>query len=291
MSRLISVLVVAWAAALFVGATAAAKPRMQQVELRFGIVAELTGSGCSPATLARPTDGDTPVAFVPAVGDDVGFVDSVLVTEANLGGGQASWTVQPTAEECAFNADNPSWTWSTDERSWAVTHRTPAYAIRASRHGGVRSIAGFRVSPRTRMSAPTIRKARRHFGRPSSVRRRYRVACRARWDRLGLTIDFLNLGGQNPCRRGFVQAGHVSGTAAQDWTAVVATDPGVARGTTDAFLENELIGEPGETSRVWTLADVFTPYGDSGYIPSLSALLSRSGAVRGFKFWVGAGGD
>jgi hypothetical protein len=78
---------------------------------------------------------------------------------------------------------------------------------------------------------------------------------------------------------------------AAKWAAVVARDPGIAVGTSQEFLDSELIGEPGETGRTWTLADVFIPYGDEGYYPSLSALLNRVGAVRGFEFWVGAGGD
>jgi hypothetical protein len=106
-----------------------------------------------------------------------------------------------------------------------------------------------------------------------------------------LTIDFLNLGLGNPCRHGYVQSGSVRGPDAAKWTGVVAGDAGVALGTTDAFLDSELVGEPGPTDRAWTLADVFIPYGEAGYYPSLSALLSRGGAVRGYEFWVGAGGD
>lgn len=192
---------------------------------------------------------------------------------------------------CASYDGDPSWTWSTGEQSWSVTYRKSAYTIRASPRGGIRTIGGFRVRPYTRRSAPTIRRARQHFGRPSSLRRRYGVGCRARWNRIGLTIDVINLGGRDPCRHGFVQVGHVRGGAASKWTALVANDPGVVLGTSDAFLEEELVGESGETGRAWTLAEVFIPYGDAGYYPSLSAILDRGGTVRGFEFYVGAGGD
>jgi hypothetical protein len=278
-------------AVLVVAAPAPAKPRVEHVRVRLGVTAELTGIGCAPATLVRSASGEVPLSFDPAVGDDVGFVDSVIVTAATLGGGQASWTVHPTAEECAFYETDPSWTWSTDERPWSVMYRTSAYTIRASRRGGILSIGSFRVDLYTRRSAPTIRRARRHFGKPSSLRRRYGVGCRARWNRIGLTIDLINLGGRRPCRHGFVQAGRVTGRAASRWTAVVANDPGVALGTTDDFLNEELVGEPGETRRTWTLAEVFIPYGDAGYYPSLSALLNPRSRVTGFEFWVGAGGD
>ena len=279
------------AMALVAVSSAHAGPRFERVAVRYGIVAELAGAGCTTASFVRSTAGEDPVRFEPAVGEDVGDFDSVVVTDAALADGRGSWTVQPTAEECAYHEGDPSWTWSTGDRSWAVTHRTSARTIRASRHRGIRSIGGFRVNRRSRAKAPTIKRARRHFGRPSSLRRRYRVACRARWDRIGLTIDLLNLGGRNPCRHGFVQAGRVSGRHASDWTGVVAKAPGVALGTTDEFFEDAFIGEPGETRRLWTLADVFIPYGDGGYAPSLSARLGRRGAVRGFEFWVAAGGD
>ena len=252
----------------------------------------MTGTGCAPATLSRRATGSNPLQFHPPVGADVGsFGDSLIVTDARLGGGQVTWTVHPAAPSCALYQSDPLWSWSTDRRPWAVTHRDSAYVIRARRRGGVRSIAGFRVDGYTRRSAPTITKARRFFGKPSSLRRSYRVACRARWNRIGLTIDFINLGGRNPCRHGYLQAGRVRGNTSPRWTAVVGRDSGVAVGTTDVFLDYERIGEPGDTDRAWTLAKVFIPYGEPGYYPSLSALLSRAGAVGGFEFWVGAGGD
>ena len=270
---------------------AIAKPRLEDVEVRYGVVAELSGVGCTSASVSRSITGDKPVQYQPAVGADVGYVDSVVVTDATLGGGQVTWTAQPTAEECEYYKDDPAWVWSTEARAWGVTHRASAHTIRATRHGGIRSIAGFRVDRLTRKSAPTIRKARRRFGKPSSVRRRYGVSCRVRWNRIGLTIDFLNLGIGNPCRHGYVQTGYVKGPEASKWTAEVARDPGIALGTSEDFLDSELIGEPGETDQAWTLADVFIPYGQEGYHPSVSALLNRGGAVRGFEFWVGAGGD
>ncbi len=290
--RLILVaLTVVTSAALAVASPALAGARVDEVEIRFGFVADLAGAGCAPSTLWRATAGDAPVRFEHAVGEDVGAFDSLVVTGATLGGGHVSWTVQPTADECAYYEGDPNWRWSTDQRAWAVTHRTSAYTIRASPRGGVRSIAGFRVNGYTRRTAPTIRRARQHFGRPTSLRRRYGVACRAQWKRIGLTIDLLNLGGRHPCRYGFVQAGRVSGPAASRWTVLIANQPGVALGTTEDFLAAELVGEPGESRSTWTLAEVWIPYGDAGYSPSVSARLNRHGAVAGFEFWVGAGGD
>lgn len=276
---------------LVVASPALARARADQVEMRFGVVAELLGAGCTPSTLSRASAGDDPLRFDPDVGEDVGAFDALVVTGATLGGGRASWIVHPTADECAYYEGDPGWTWSTDERSWAVTYRASAYTIRASRRNGVRSIAGFRVNGYTRRTAPTITRARRHFGKPSSLRRRYGVACRAQWKHIGLTIDLINLGGRHPCRYGLVQAGRVRGPAASRWTALIADDPGIALGTTERFLAAESVGESGPSASRWTLAEVWIPYGDAGYSPSVSALLNRQGAVAGFEFWVGAGGD
>jgi hypothetical protein len=64
------------------------------------------------------------------------------------------------------------------------------------------------------------------------------------------------------------------------------------------YLESEDIGgEDAFGRRLWTLAEVWTPYGDSGYIPAVSAAFDGRGRllatdlVRGFELWVGAGGD
>ena len=83
----------------------------------------------------------------------------------------------------------------------------------------------------------------------------------------------------------------MTGPMAAGWTAIVARDPGLVVGTSDTYLEAELIGEPGRSSRLWTLGEVWIPYGDAGYAPALSARLDRRGSVAGFEFWVGAGGD
>jgi hypothetical protein len=289
MPRLVRLVWVLVCAQLLAAAAAIAKPQLEDVDVQYGVVAQVSGVGCTSASLTRSIAGEVPVEFQPAVGEDVGYAGSIVVTGTTLGEGQVAWAIQPTVEECEYYKDDPSWAWSTAERAWGVTHEASLYTIRASRHGGVRSVAGFQMRT-TRRSAPTIRKAQRYFGRPSS-RRRDAISCRLRWDRIGLTIVFWNLGIGNPCRHGLVQYGHVKGRAASRWTTVVARDPGVALGTTDEFLDSELIGEPHESDQAWTLADVYIPYGDSGYYPSVTALLNDGRAVRGFEFWVGAAGD
>jgi hypothetical protein len=83
----------------------------------------------------------------------------------------------------------------------------------------------------------------------------------------------------------------VRATKDPNWTAVVAGDAGVGVGTADEFLNESMIGWPGATDEAWALAEIYIPYGDAGYYPSLVALLNARGAVTGFGFWVGAGGE
>jgi hypothetical protein len=276
---------------LLVPAAADAKARLESPHVQYGVVARVEGAGCAPATFSVATKALQPSTATPWVDDQVGEFDDIVVAMTRAVTGRFEWTIRPTQEECDWHAGDPSWSWASQKRSWSVTYRERSYVIRSSAHNGIRSIAGFRVNGRTFKSAPTIRKARRRLGRPSSLRRNHE-SCRARWDRLGLTISFVNFGLANPCRRGFAQWGRVRARGERaPWTAVVDDAPGVAIGTTEAFLDYETIGESSETDGSWTLADVWIPYGDADYYPSLSARLGAGGRVRGFEFWIGAGGD
>ena len=269
------------------------RPRAEMQSIRLGFTETVDGSGCASTTFERAAPPGQALRLEPRVGSDVGESDVIRVTDARVDGGRAIWTLSPADFECSIHEDDPSWSWTTGEQAWSVTTRRSVLAIRTASRGGVTSIGGFRIR-HTRRSAPTIAKARRYFGRPSSLRRRHgswRVSCRAHWRRLGLTIDLLNLGGRNPCRHGFVQSGRVRGRSPWPWTAVVGRQLGVALGTTDSYLDAEYIGESGIDQRTWTLDEVYIPYGDGGFAPSLSALLDQHGRVNGFEFWVGAGGD
>jgi hypothetical protein len=78
-----------------------------------------------------------------------------------------------------------------------------------------------------------------------------------------------------------------------DWEATRGTP-----GTSLSFPESEVIGEEDALGRrLWSLSEVLTPYGTSGYIPAVSARFSSRGrllgtdVVSGFEFYIGAGGD
>jgi hypothetical protein len=61
---IVVVISAAWMAALAVVDPALARPRVDRGPVRFGIVAELTGTGCVSATLARSTEGDHPLRSI-----------------------------------------------------------------------------------------------------------------------------------------------------------------------------------------------------------------------------------
>jgi hypothetical protein len=289
--------------ALIVAGRAEAAPKQTLEAIHHGLERQVEGAGCTATQVTAKIGGGRVIRTRPEEGDSVGMDADVL--DVVVTNGRIVWTVGPDAETCERNnllAGADGWSWSTrDYALWKVVYRQRLFAIRASPLGGVQSIAGFRVTPRTRRTTPTMRRVTRSFGRPASLRRlrgTSRVACKARWKRLGLTATFVNFGGNPPCRFGYLQTATIAGPRVRRWTASVAGLPGITAGTSLGFLERVLVGE-GDVfgRRLWTLSQVWVPYGDAGYIPAVSAQFSGRGrlhaedVVRGFELYVGAGGD
>jgi hypothetical protein len=289
--------------ALYVVAHADAAPKRTLEPIRHGFERQVEGVGCGSAQVTARIGGGDVVRAEPDEGDSVGLDADVL--DVAVSDGRIVWTVGPNAETCELNDSLDgagNWTWSTwRDQLWQVVVSRRVYAIKASPLGGVKSIAGFRVSPRTRRSTPTVRRVKRAFGTPASLRRGRgysRASCTARWRRLGLTATFVNYGGHPPCRFGYLQTARISGPRAPRWAATIGGRPGVTSGTSLAFLESEVIGEDNVFGRrLWTLSEIWVPYGDAGYIPAVSASFSGTGrllarnVVRGFEVYIGAGGD
>jgi hypothetical protein len=278
-------------ALLFLGfaAVADAGPRPRTEQVRLGFTADVHGVGCTSSTLTHAVPSDQIVRYEPALGAMVDDLDTVQVTDVRLVTGEAVWTLAPTQDECEFWEGTGNWSWSTGERTWAAMYLSSVRVLRGTRWNGVESIAGFRVNGRTRASAPTVRKARRFFGRPSG-RRRGDNFCQLRWRRLGLTITFANFGLGDACRRGLTQWGRVRG-GSTPWTAAIGRRPPVALGTTASYLDYLAIDGRHPGGRAWTIAEEYVPYGDGGFVPTISALLDRRDRTVGFEFWVGAAGD
>lgn len=278
--------------ALALPAAASAAPRKTSAVVRLGFEAGVRGAGCVAETLTRPARVRDPLSVEPARGAPVGPSAGVHVTATSADGRAVSWTVAPDALACEREAAASDWPWRVPRRAWAVTYRDRVYGIVAPRRGGIRSIAGFRLAGNR---APTLASARRALGDPSSVRPTPGapdLACDARWARVGLTIKFTTFGGGSPCRNGLAQGASVDASHAGRWAALVAGRPGIVAGTDVAFLGARGLAEPDAYGRrTWTLAEVWSPYGDADYVPSVMARVARDGSIVGFDVWIGAAGD
>ena len=280
-----------------------AAPRETVETVRHGIFETVGGVGCSTATISAVISGSDVVRVQPEEGDSVGI--SAAVLRVNVADDRVTWTIGPTESTCSLNAsiyESNQWDWKTwNDASWHILFRDRLYGITASPTKGVRSIAGFRVVPRGRSYSPTLRRARRALGRPTSVRRGrgvYNDVCWARWTHLGLRATFVNFGLGPPCSKGLLQLARIEGAQTRRWVATVGRTPGFMAGTSLDYLEDLGVGSQDSVGRrLWTLADRFLPYGSAGYVPTVSAIFTGSGrlrgtdTIRGFDLYVGAAGD
>ncbi|MGX6447974.1 hypothetical protein ACVU7I_07910, partial [Patulibacter sp. S7RM1-6] len=247
-------------------------------------------TGCTTARVAVRVVGGEPYAATPAVGAFLAGGDLVAHGVA-IGGGTAAWDVGPHPELCD-SADAA--VRETADQEFSVTTTLQRLVLRVDgRDGEVRSVAGLRTAGYTRGTAPTIRRARRVLGRPSSVRRagRRAVSCTVRWKGLGLRALFVNLGGSHPCRAGYLQS--LTITAPSRWAVVVGDAPAIVETSTPSLLVDAGRASPVAGRRnAWQLAEAYSPYGDGG--PFASVVARGGGAtapLKGYEAWIGAGGD
>jgi len=128
----------------------------------------------------------------------------------------------------------------------------------------------------------TLGGAIRAFGRPSSVRPSHDGFCSVRWNGIGLSVAFYNLGGQDPCGRttGYFSAATATG---HGWR----TSNGLKIGDSLARLRHVFPSAVRHGSR-WWLVRRFTQA--TGSYPGLSAGV-RSGRISDFQVIFGKGGD
>ncbi len=287
---------------LLLGSASPSSARKTLEYVDTGLVTSVTGVGCGTGTVSVPFPGraDDLIGTYPDASDSLADAGAygvgLQVQSVDVTDGSVSWVVGPTPAGCAetneWAFDEP-WDWQTERQPWRLYFRDHRYAIHVNeRSGKVLSVAGLKTAPLTRSYSPTIRRARRLWGRPSGLRAvgsggPRPTACFARWPRLSLRASFVNYGGTGACRNGFLQALSIAGRNAREWVAVIGSQT-LGREIDTSYLSAYDVGV--RNGRAWTLAETFIPYGDAGYYPSVTARLD-GGRISGFDAWIGAGGD
>lgn len=128
--------------------------------------------------------------------------------------------------------------------------------------------------------------ARKRFATPTSIETEGSL-CRVRWSDLGLTINFANFGGGDPCGpEGRVASVELLGgpAAAAGWE----TEEGIGVGAELSEL-NQAYGDPPKRDGQLVLEEKRFPFG-AGKTTTVGALVLAE-RVIGFQLFVGAGGE
>ena len=149
--------------------------------------------------------------------------------------------------------------------------------------GAVSRIGSFRIG-----REPTLARARRAFGAPSTTRELGNDACQVDWRRLRLRVLFANFGlppaGQTICgpRGGSAQTFTARGRRVRTWRGLRVGD----RSSTIPDRHPSAEFRQG----TWWLRTATSPYGDESEYPVMRAVV-RDGRVRALAGWIGAAGD
>lgn len=160
----------------------------------------------------------------------------------------------------------------------------PPHVVRTNADGFVTRLGPVRVATRT----SNLSGAYRAFGRPTSASGRGNVR-RVRWKAAGVSIVAATFGG---CRRSTcatrelrIQSARVTGPRWQTAAGLRVGEPA----TRIAALYDGAEG-PEDGSGTVVLQDAYSPIGDGGEIPIVTARV-RGGVVTGFDVWVGGAGE
>lgn len=236
---------------------------------------------CAPRSFEVDTTAPMDARPLPDVGDFVDDTEMVVVA-FRRDGSLAIWDIAPSPALCGESAAINEQLTDVPLRMRWTTRR---YALRAGERSGVRSFAGLRVNDWRQ--PPTARATRRAFGAPTTIKRGKYQDCTITWARLGLRVVFVNYGGRPACSSGFFQAARI--TDPSKWAVIVGSRPGIVESSAPGYLSARLRAT--ETAYGWSLAEVFIPWGDPGYYPSILAKSDELGPIEEYEVWVGAGGD
>lgn len=126
------------------------------------------------------------------------------------------------------------------------------------------------------------------LGTPTGISNYPDDLCRIDWGDLGLTINFANFGGSDPCGpEGRIGSFDLLGSTAHQ--AGWHTDAGARTGMSNAELDALYPGARHD-GRELILLEVPSPIGTSGTVPIATAYMVHGRALA-FRFWVGAAGE
>ena len=171
------------------------------------------------------------------------------------------------------------------------TAHAKSYTIEANK-SAVTKLGPFKTR-NTAHYRPTLARAIRAFGRPSSRFQRH-GGCIARWKRLGLRIDFYNFGGSSlaPCDPGFGYAQSVAMKRSRKWRTWKGLRIGMSE---EQLLDRHPLAEWVEDHDYypdgWWLRQNYSPFGDGAYYPVVSAQVGGRFRVKRFEGWIGAAGE
>lgn len=186
------------------------------------------------------------------------------------------------------NGSEPGEAASADERTVANPDRTIALTRDGDRIERIGELNAETANPDA---------ARATFGDESVVSPAGDL-CEVEWGEIGLQINFANFGGADACgRQGAVATADIGSEEGveEGWS----TDAGLALGDSEGELENlypratppEFVApEPKYRGDRLVLASTYTPFGEGGDTPTLTAVLS-GGEVIAFEIYVGAAGE
>lgn len=253
------------------------------VRVEDGMAISPTWTTCQPQTFELETAAPDDALPVPAIGEVVDDSGGIVVTGFRREGSTAIWDLAPLPEICAAFGDQLSESLSDATLRLRWTDRR--LVVRAGERSGIRSFAGFRVNDWH--APPTIRAAFRAFGRPSAIKHVGREGCSVTWNRIGLRVVFVTFSGESGCRHGYFQAAWINDPS--QWAVVVGSRPGIVETSQPGYLAARGRADDGDNG--WPLAEVYIPWGEPGYYPSIGAHGPEDGPIESYDLWVGAGGD